>query len=225
MANKNLNIRQTKAPNLPIGPVDYSQKYQDQLTNVLRLYFTEVDNFSAALASTDGGRFLQFPHIGAENVTTQYATGNDVPTTVKWSLADSISGFTLNLDNSATAVHSGIYKIDYSLQMANSANTQEDVFVWISVNGVAVPGSASKFTLVSRKSAGVFSYIVAYSSLEFAMNGGDSVKLIWATSLAATSGGGLGVFIENIPASTTPYVRPSSPSAVGSITFVSRLPA
>ena len=34
----------TKAPNLPIAPVAYSQQYQDQLNNVLRLYFAQLDN-------------------------------------------------------------------------------------------------------------------------------------------------------------------------------------
>lgn len=34
----------TKAPNLPIAPVEYSQQYQDQLNNVLRLYFSQLDN-------------------------------------------------------------------------------------------------------------------------------------------------------------------------------------
>jgi len=34
----------TKAPNLPIAPVEYSQQYQDQLNNVLRLYFAQLDN-------------------------------------------------------------------------------------------------------------------------------------------------------------------------------------
>jgi hypothetical protein len=36
----------SKAPNLPIAPVDYSQQYQDQLNNALRLYFAQVDNFT-----------------------------------------------------------------------------------------------------------------------------------------------------------------------------------
>jgi hypothetical protein len=34
----------TKSPNLPIAPVEYSQQYQDQLNNVLRLYFAQLDN-------------------------------------------------------------------------------------------------------------------------------------------------------------------------------------
>ena len=49
MAVKNAPLRPTKAPNIPIGPVDYDQRYIDQLTNALRLYFTSVDNFTQAV--------------------------------------------------------------------------------------------------------------------------------------------------------------------------------
>ena len=42
----------TKAPNLPIAPVTYSQQYQDQLNNVLRLYFAQLDNPGPCSAST-----------------------------------------------------------------------------------------------------------------------------------------------------------------------------
>lgn len=45
---KNIVLRSTKAPNLPIAPVDYRQSYLDQLTNVIRLYFAQVDNFTQA---------------------------------------------------------------------------------------------------------------------------------------------------------------------------------
>jgi hypothetical protein len=42
----------TKSPNLPIAPADYSQQYQDQLNNVLRLYFAQLDNPGPSSAST-----------------------------------------------------------------------------------------------------------------------------------------------------------------------------
>lgn len=41
---KTTELRPSKAPNLPIAPVQYSQQYVDQLTNAMRLYFTQVDN-------------------------------------------------------------------------------------------------------------------------------------------------------------------------------------
>jgi len=49
MASKN-----STAPRLPAAPVEYSQQYMDQLTNVLRLYFTQLDNPSPMLASSQG---------------------------------------------------------------------------------------------------------------------------------------------------------------------------
>jgi hypothetical protein len=34
----------TKAPALPLAPLEYSRQYQDQLNNILRLYFSQLDN-------------------------------------------------------------------------------------------------------------------------------------------------------------------------------------
>ena len=45
-------LRPSKAPNLPIAPVEYSQQYQDMLNNALRLYFSQVDNFNRQTAVT-----------------------------------------------------------------------------------------------------------------------------------------------------------------------------
>jgi hypothetical protein len=50
MAVKNIPLKSTKAPNIPIGPVTYDQRFIDQLTNALRLYFTSIDNFTQAAA-------------------------------------------------------------------------------------------------------------------------------------------------------------------------------
>jgi hypothetical protein len=40
------------APRLPAAPVEYSQDFMDQLTNILRLYFTQLDNASPILAAS-----------------------------------------------------------------------------------------------------------------------------------------------------------------------------
>jgi hypothetical protein len=34
----------TKSPNLPAAPIEYNRQYQDQLNNVLRLYFAQLDS-------------------------------------------------------------------------------------------------------------------------------------------------------------------------------------
>lgn len=210
----------TKAPALPLAPVAYGQQYQDQFNNLLRLYFNQIDNQSASLLAAGGGRYLSFPHIAASDTSDQYTTTNTA-TKVLWNTLDSGLGFTLNVDNTATATYSGIYKIDYSLQFANSDTQIHEVYAWLQVDGVNVVGSASKFS-VPNKHGGVDGYLVAYSSVTFEMQAGQSVALYWATSQAAViSPAANGVYMESYAAQTSPFAMPSIPSAIGSIVFVS----
>lgn len=178
-------------------------------------------NVNASLF-TGSGRQVNFPHIAASDSGDQYADANDDPTIVTWDTLAESAGFTLNVDNTATATYSGVYKIDYSLQFANTANAAHDVYVWLQVNGSDVADSMTSFTLPARKSAGVPSYLCAYSSITFDIQAGQSVGLWWATDLAYDPVGPVdGVYMEHIPVQTTPYARPAAPSAIGSIVFVS----
>ena len=53
MANLNPNaIKPSKAPNLPIAPVEYAHQHFDILNNALRLYFNQIDSLSTYLVST-----------------------------------------------------------------------------------------------------------------------------------------------------------------------------
>ena len=224
----NILLRPSKAPNLLIAPVDYAQLYQDQLNNALRLYFNQVDNFSSGLLDTNGGAALSNPRIAASDSTDQYATGNNTPTVVKWNTLDSGSGFTLNPPGSATAEVSGVYTIRYSAQLVNTDNAIHNATFWLKVNNADVANSATIFSVPARKSAGVPSYVTAYSEVTFEINGGQVVELWWATEQAYNPVGPVnGVYIFHDPAWTTPtnpYARPAVPSVIGSITFVSRLP-
>ena len=179
-------------------------------------------NVNASLF-TGAGHQINFPHIAASDSTDQYADADNDPTIVKWDTADEILGFTLNNDYTATATYDGVYKIDYSLQYANTDNAVHDVIVWLQINGNDVAKSASKFTIPARKSAGVPSYVVAYSSISFEVNAGDDIGLWWATDKAYSTTGPInGVYIEYLPAQAAPpYAHPSAPSAIGSIVYVS----
>ena len=80
---KTFQLTPPKAPNLPISPVQFTQQYQDQVLNALRLYFNQIDNFGYALSNPDGGgALLSFPNgafyqdgqttlsVGISNVST-----------------------------------------------------------------------------------------------------------------------------------------------------------
>ena len=216
-----------RAPNLPVGPEQYETRYMDQLTNTLRLYFNTIDNFGQQFTGETGGSYIRFPFIEALDSGTQYATGDNTPTIVNWDTTSFGNQFTLNVGNTATAQLSGIYKITYSLQFANDANGVHDAVVWLRVNGSTsaadVANSTTNFSIPARKSAGVPSFVCGYSEVVFALNAGDEVGLWWGTDLAATSGGVEGVYIYSEVAQTTPMAYPATPSAIGSITFVSAL--
>jgi hypothetical protein len=222
-------------PNLPRPKDQFDKLYLNQLTNVLRLYFNLLGETELNLAEAiynlqvdGGGSVIKFPYISASDNAIQYATAANTPTIVQWTTLESGNGFTLNANNTATATYSGIYKITYSLQFANNDNAIHDSIVWLRVNGdtsaADVPDSTTIFTLQARKSALLPNFVCGYSEVVFALNAGDSVGLWWGTTQAATSGGATGNYIYYQAAQTTPMAYPTTPSAIGSITFVSALP-
>lgn len=78
-----ITLSRTKAPALPVAPTDYNRQYQDQLNNVLRLYFSQLDNFIAQLnagalntLALPQGAFFQ------DGVTTLTANINNAVTTI-----------------------------------------------------------------------------------------------------------------------------------------------
>ena len=216
-------INATKAPALALTPTEFSQQHFDLFNQQLRVYFNTLDAFTANLSTDEGGSSLSFPHIAASDSTDQIAGGNNTPTVVNWNTLDSGLGWTLDAPGKAIAGYSGIYTIRYSLQFVNTDNAIHSAVVWIKVNSVDLANSSTEFSIPARKSALIPSYVAGYSEATFAINAGDEIELYWATDLAGnpttpTSG----VYIFHDAAQTVPYARPAIPSAIGSITFVSR---
>ena len=54
-------LRPSKAPNLLVAPVVYDQRYVDQLTNALRLYFNQIDNFTQNVTVPPSGTTANRP--------------------------------------------------------------------------------------------------------------------------------------------------------------------
>ena len=61
---KNTPLRNTVAPNLQIAPTEYSQLYIDQLMNLLRLYFSQIDNFTKGVLLPSSGITADRPTAG-----------------------------------------------------------------------------------------------------------------------------------------------------------------
>jgi hypothetical protein len=74
-----VNLRPSKAPNIPIAPVAYDQRYIDQFTNALRLYFTQIDNFTGFIAQPISGVTADRPAVQLHIGQTYYDTTLGIP--------------------------------------------------------------------------------------------------------------------------------------------------
>lgn len=69
-------------PNLPLTPKQFSPEYQEQFTNVLRLYFNQLHNFEQLFTTNTGGALLKFPNgaFHQDGATTLTAAMTNVST-------------------------------------------------------------------------------------------------------------------------------------------------
>lgn len=140
-------LRNTKAPNLPIAPTQYEQRYLEGLTNVQRLYYNELDNLNGVVAqrvTTDGILFPdgteQFTswdpsYIEAYDRTTSIAIPT-TPTLLKPNsfLPPNYEGITYDpLTGEFTFGYEGVYSLSISLNIRGS-NAGQVVYVYAQRN-------------------------------------------------------------------------------------------
>lgn len=192
-------IRNLVAPNLPVAPVEYQQRYQDQFANVLRLFFNLVANAVNAPK----------PHGSFYDTTTQTnPVGNAVNLMkINNTYDDAQTAFSVSRDTTRVYVaETGVYNIAFSAQLDKTGGGASDVYIWIRVNGVNVPYSASKVVIDGPNAE----MIPAWNwVLSLAAN--DYIEIAWESSdtnvvLAAAAATG------NIPA---------IPSVIITVTWIS----
>lgn len=107
----------------------------------------------------------------------------------------------------------GAYNIQFSLQLSNTNTSSEyETDIWFKYNGADLPNSNSVVT-VPKKHSGVNGQTIIALNYFLEMKDGDYFELAWHAH-------GSTVFIETIPAGTTP-TRPAAPSAILTVNYVS----
>jgi len=203
-------------PNLPLGGKEYEQRYQDQFTNVLRLYFNQLRNALGELFSGSGGRYIAFPYGAFSDFTSQTTTANTA-TLMALNITDFSNSVSLQTGSKITVENAGIYNLQFSVQVQNAANAPYDIFIWLKQNGTDITGSTGKVGLPARKNPGDPFHDIKGWNYFLSMNAGDYVEIYWSTTNAS-------VTIETYAASGTP-TKPSTASVVATLSFVSALPA
>jgi hypothetical protein len=203
MANISIaNIKAPKAPSLPIGPNLYSQDYINQLTNVLRLYFNQLDKYTATLTTPDLGYYLNQPYGGFSSSVTQTITTANTPQALLLNTTDISDGpqFTggqpdIYIDPTVTSrvviLYPGVYNIQFSLQLHSTNASSKIVYIWINKNGSKVANTAGRLQISGSNNE----QVVGWNFLVETLTSGDYFELMWqadstniqAYAVAATS--------------------------------------
>ncbi len=199
-------------PRLPAAPNEYNAEFIEQYSNILRLYFNQLDNLTGALLGESGGRFIRFPYGAFSSDQDQVTTANTATlmtlNTTDFSNEVSISS------SQITVVNSGIYNLQFSAQFQNTDVQLHDVYIWLKQNNVDITGSTG-FVSIPNSHGGTPGHSIIGWNYFLEMDANDYVEIYWSPTNAA-------VTIQHLNASGTP-TKPSTQSVVATLSFVSAL--
>jgi len=201
-----------KSPALAQVPDEYESTPFNRIVNTLRLYFNQVDAAFSTLLGTRGGRILNNPYGAFSNSATQSLAAASTPYVVVLNTTDYGNGVTL-ASNKMTVAQDGIYNCQFSLQFENTTAQIIDAWVWIRKNGADVAGTASTWAVVASH-GGTNGYAIGACNFFVNLVANDYIELIVAADAT-------GLNIEAYTNATLPFVRPSVPSSVVTLSFVS----
>ena len=204
------------APRLPAAPVEYSAQYQEQYSNVLRLYFNQNDDLTGTLVGNLGGKFINNPY-GAVQRTTNKTIAANTATLITFDQTDYLNGVTNDTLDGLHVEQAGIYNYQFSVQWANPDTQIHATWIWLRVNGVDVAGTASRFDVPSKHGTSD-GYLISAANFYIQMNANDYVEM-WAATDSTQP------YMEAYAAQTSPFAMPSIPSVVATLSFVSALTA
>jgi hypothetical protein len=209
----------TAQPRLANAPVEYERRYQDELNNALRLYFSQVDNFASSLVDTSGARYLSAPNGAFYSTATQTAANTTTAYPITFNNTSVSNGVTVASTSRLTVEFAGRYNIQFSAQLENTTNAAVDIDIWFRKNGVTTGGgiadSNSRFGLAPRKGPSDPFHTIGTVNLFLDLQAADYVELVWCTS-------DVGAGIKTYAAGTSP-TRPVIPSVITTVNYISRL--
>lgn len=133
-------------------------------------------------------------------------------TVMTFDVVDIQDSIILNNGSKITVPDTGIFDLQFSAQLKNTDNAQQDATIWFRIDGVDVPNSATQITIPARKSAGIYGYAVAAWNIYLEMNANQYVEIVWLpTSTTVT--------VEALPASLSP-AYPAIPSVIATMSQV-----
>ena len=165
------------------------------------------------LAPSSAAAFADTAPYGAfQDSTDQTAASTTVAYPITFDTTDFSNGVYLSNSSRMNVRNSGIYNLQFSLQLENQDNAQHDVDIWFRKNGTNITASNSKFTVPARKSASIFGHVIAAINYFVELAANDYVEIVWRTENTLVS-------LEQTPAESSP-TRPATPSVIATMQYV-----
>ena len=196
-------------PRLPAAPNEYDAQFIEQYSNILRLYFNQLDNLTGVLLGESGGRFIRFPYGAFHDTTTQTAAATGTAYAVTFNSTDLSNEVTIGSPTSRIVVaNAGIYNFQFSLQLDKASGATGHTYIWARVNGVDIAASASEVSVQGTSAENIAAWNFVLS-----MNATDYFQLMWSVD-------DTNIQIKAVAAAAP---VPAIPSVILTTTFVSAL--
>jgi hypothetical protein len=148
------------------------------------------------LADSTAATGLKWTTQPAATPTGYYAMYQDVLTQtiavintgypINFRTLDLSNGVSIVSNSQITFAHTGIYNLQFSVQLENSDSQEHDVTIWLRLNGTDVPGSAG-FVAVVAKHGGINGHVLPSWNYLLSVVAGQYYELVWsATSTQVT---------------------------------------
>lgn len=203
------------APNTGTPGNEYEQRYFSQTFANIGGYFQRITGIIAALFGPRGGKYINNPYGAFQDGTNQTAANTTTAYPVTFDTTDFSNGVTLSNSSRLNVAQPGVYNLQFSIQVKNTTNSSADVDFWFRKNGTDIAKSNSRFGISARKSSGDPSHGIVALNYFVSLAANDYMQIVWRTSDVA-------VTIETFAAGTSP-TRPSVPSVIATMSFVSNL--
>lgn len=165
-----------------------------------------------------GAPSMTAPSYGAfSNNADQNLAAANTAYTIVFNTTD-LSNNISRASNQFTISTAGTYNIQFSLQLVNTDSQAHFAEIWLALNGTDIAGTGSKYDVPSSHGSSD-GYLIAVANFLVTVTAGQYIELKIAAS-QVENGTTDGVYLEAYTAQTTPYIRPSIPSSVITITQV-----
>jgi hypothetical protein len=206
-------LSRVAAPNLPLASKEYSPQYQEQLNNVLRLYFNQLDKILAQL-KTDGAidpSNINVPNGLFFNTADQTlaAVNTGYPITFNQTYLNNYIALQSGSTSKIQVAVSGVYNFQLSVQLKSTNASGKDVQIWIKRGTTTIGYSGHRYTI-----EGADNHFNVPWNFDIDLAANEYIEMYWGADDTA-------VTMEAIPASA-PY--PAVASAVMAVNFIARLP-